>query len=698
MSGPATPPASKPVSTVAQMQDAYDRRSATVKTRTSTPLLAGDAEVGAAPSKVKNGPLAAIDDAGLGTQLSVETALAKTLSKDLVALARKTSSQLRMRKTGEVTSATVKGMAVFRSVDRDETGKVIRRTEVGVSQLPKGGIAARLEVKELTPQGWVRVRRETERDGNGGFRLHESKTQSERWGEPSEAEWRDESTEVAVTLDGDANSVRRSEETTSRGVSVRAERLLETVARGADAKLPGNVAPALDANLPFVLEERVTEQKPYGEKAQRSTERAYHQGQTRIGHKSKDGKDKWVVEKQLDDTTWMAQKMTGGSRTSVRVHTEKLPDGSWLERREEWESRGSTLRPNLEDEGRAQRTEVRRRYDSDGQLTSQRVDSKDSRTGEVRTSQYRALRDGNLETHEISLKSEVNGEKQEALLSQRVRIDGKQRTLESVSLLDDDDSLTLELGTDTNRLRHENRLTGVVEEQEIATGKDGSIVVNVGGNALNFNRAGGMWGQEQLSPVAAADLEGLPLSGMPMLAEPKKSGFKDALDDVIPDLDFLGQVPAPARASLAYIGVASTKVFGPLKIVSAFRDSMKAAKEARNGNFVAASLYGTKATATTGKLAYPILELPKGISPVLGIAGGAADVALGVYGWKKAETDFGRLGGASKVGVGGAVLGMVAGGPMAPLLGSIVLLEGAYAFSAYKEKRYLPPLADRLEA
>jgi hypothetical protein len=237
-------------------------------------------------------------------------------------------------------------------------------------------------------------------------------------------------------------------------------------------------------------------------------------------------------------------------------------------------------------------------------------------------------------------------------------------------------------------VRHRDPLTGKTKEQtvKVKQGRD-SVVLHVDGHKLEVGLAGGVKGHEKLSPIAESDLAGLPL------LKSAEENEKLLIDEILSEVEFFESMSSPARASLAFLGVASSKIFEPLALIGPFRESYKALKEVSAGNEYKAALHGLKATAATGKIVFPWLELPFGLAPVLGFTGAGADLALGIHGYRKSKNGYGRMNSAAKLGTSSLALGALAGMPELPLLTSVLLLEGVGAFSNYKDKHFIPPLA-----
>src|SRR5688500_12159809 len=90
------------------------------------------------------------------------------------------------------------------------------------------------------------------------------------------------------------------------------------------------------------------------------------------------------------------------------------------------------------------------------------------------------------------------------------------------------------------------------------------------------------------------------------------------------------------------------------------------------------------------------MELPLGLAPMLGAVGAGADLGLGVYSLRHADNRYARYEGLAKLATGSTAITMLSGGPLLPLLGTVLALEGVRSYAGHKQKRQLPPLADAL--
>lgn len=125
----------------------------------------------------------------------------------------------------------------------------------------------------------------------------------------------------------------------------------------------------------------------------------------------------------------------------------------------------------------------------------------------------------------------------------------------------------------------------------------------------------------------------------------------------------------------------------------------------RDGDWLRGSLRTGKAALTATRTAARLFEVLKMSAGALRLIGGASagiDLATGSIAMKRADNRYGRMVAGGTLLSAGLRIGLIASaaaGPAAPaLLGGVALIEAAKYVLAWKEQRYVPPVASELVA
>lgn len=506
----------------------------------------------------------------------------------------------------------------------------------------------------------------------------------------------------ATTFEADGGNVSKSEEKLTFGDYGQLETTDLASASfqeksGDDVDLPGQIDDVFQDSQPVIESNiNISREDAEGNRTVVADEHHWSQGKVRVSERSgEDQPTSLLVERQSEDgQSKDSQLFFKGAQETVTTHTELNPDGSVTETQKLYDSNegqvgnASDTRPELQ-----QTTTSTRTYDDQGHVATQHRESEDTKTGERRVEDYqRTVENGvaTYQTHQEIIPKE--GDKSVTDITQRalVHADGEKPLSTTIQ----GDGHTVEI-TEDSRGRHytdTNDQTGEVIRGEVRKSGDG-IALEINGRTLELNSDGTFKDADQLD-----DLDPAEFSALPFLTT-GAGGIKGLVNS-------LGQDATQAEANIAeaikdHGGADKLKAAG--QFFGAASSAMKTLEDLRNGDYLQAALDATKTGVQGTQLAGSLLgkfEAASKLGKALGVAGGAIDIASGIYGVFKADNDYDRATSGLNIvegGLGVALALTAASGPAAPFLfAGIVGIEVVKAFIGHAKAEYVPPLSAEL--
>jgi hypothetical protein len=585
-------------------------------------------------------------------------------------------------------------------------GNVITREtylEVSSDQPPK----ARLEETRKEGDHYVQEHRQVEGTGSD-YKLDSYQIHFEQYpgGPPEASPFGGGSvgydpgriSQTATSFESDGGDVSKSEEK----LTFRDGRLETTdtasasfkETSGDDVDLPGQIDDVFNDGQPVIESDiNISRQDAEGNRTVIADEHHWSQGKVRVSERSGEGQPtSLLVERQSEDgKSKDSQLFFKGAQETVTTHTELNPDGSVTETQRLYDSNegqvGNTgdTRPELK-----QSTTTTRTYDDQGHVATQHRESEDHRTGERRVEDYRRTVENGIATYDTH--QEIipkDGPRSVTDITQKALVHANGEQPFETTIKGDGHTVRI---TEDSRGRHytdTNDQTGEVVRGEVRKSGDG-IAVEINGRTLELNADGSFKDADQLDDLKPAEF-----SALPFLTTGAK-GIKGLADS-------LGRDASAAEANVAgaikdHGGADKLKAAG--QFFGAASSAMKTLEDLRNGDYLQAALDATKTGVQGAQLAGSLLgkfEAASKLGKALGVAGGAIDIASGIYGVFKADNDYDRATAGLNIvegGLGVALALTAASGPAAPFLfAGIVGIEVVKAIIGHAKSEYVPPLS-----